>query len=225
MSRPKSSTWPNHLLGSCLFLTFCRNIDVYIDPPIINSLIIPKSVYRRLIRILHPEKPAYTTELLTRVLNRLPNLRWFGLNILFESSHEFDKAMQRLNATGRPISAKSVSLGPFTQGILRHMPFVNDVAMYDWRFSYQKEAQTPFIEAILGLPLEHVQIQIDINLRRKFEGTSLLIHLQHGLTHVNSYNERNTVSQATYLIRWRVLWYKSMSCFCLSTHSHGISCV
>ncbi|PVF93036.1 hypothetical protein CPB86DRAFT_133913 [Serendipita vermifera] len=143
--------------------------NIQIDIPMLREAQLFEETYRRLLPILHPEKVSSTTELLVKTLNGLPKLRWFGLTIPFESRAKFDEAVHKLNATDLPISARATSLGPFTQGILRHMLYVNDVAMYHWAFMYKINAQMAFIQAIVGLPLEGVQFWVDSDLKSNLE--------------------------------------------------------
>jgi hypothetical protein len=179
-----------------------RKIDVDVYGPVVEEELMFQWTYSTDIYIAQPENVTSATELLIQTLTCLSSLQWLGLSIPYESRKQFEEAMQGLEPSDLPIPAKSVSLGPYTQSILRHLPSVKDVSMRDWSFTYRQEAQISFIVTIAGLPLDHVKLWADGNLSRNIEGAMIQPFLEPSLTFVHSIDEWYTIAQAAHLGRW-----------------------
>jgi hypothetical protein len=115
-----------------------------------------------------PIDVASGTQTLLQALSQLEHLRYLRLNIPAGDVIEYEKIVN--NTEISPIKATRIALGGSAEAILRHMPEVNDVSIYGWQFIHQKDAQQRLMGAIMGLPLEHVELLSDYDMSRHVEG-------------------------------------------------------
>jgi hypothetical protein len=115
-----------------------------------------------------PIDVASGTKTLLQALSQLEHLRYLRLNIPAGDVTEYEKVVN--HTENSPIKATRIALGAFAEAILRHMPEVNDVSIYGWQFIHQKYAQQRLMGAIMGIPLEHVELLSDYDIARHVEG-------------------------------------------------------
>lgn len=115
-----------------------------------------------------PIDVASGTQTLLQALSQLEHLRYLRLNIPARDVTEYEKIVN--NTEISPIKAIRIALGAFAEAILRHMPEVKDVSIYGWQFIHQDYAQQRLMGAVMGLPLEHIELLSDDDISRHVEG-------------------------------------------------------
>jgi hypothetical protein len=145
---------------------FNRTIDVDIYEPMEDSELSFMRHYG--VPLPQPTDVASGTYILLQALSRLESLRYLRLNIPTNGMTEYEEIVNHTEIS--PIKATRVALGPFAESVLRHMPEVKDVSIYGWKFIYQKYAQQRLMGAMMGLPLEHVELASNHDISRHVEG-------------------------------------------------------
>jgi hypothetical protein len=156
-------TWQHVILTP----TSNRSIDIDIYGPWVDYEVLFMRSYG--VPTPQPIDVASGTYLLLQALSRLPRLQHLKLNIPAQYVEEYEKIVHHINIS--PIKATRVTLGQFTQNILRHMSKVNDVSLYGWQMPHQDSAQKRMMGAIIGLQLEHIELTSGRDVSRHLEGT------------------------------------------------------
>jgi hypothetical protein len=109
------------------------------------------------------------THKLLDVSSQMENLQEIRISIPKSSMIEYETVIN--STTTPPIKATRVTLGVYAGGILRQLPNVHDVSLYQHQFLDRVGSQKRVMQAIMGKQLERLEICFDDDLPSHIEGT------------------------------------------------------